>query len=274
MSEIKWIKLSIDIFNDEKFDAISTLPDGNSIQLVWIKLLCLAGKCNEGGLLMVTSELPYTDEMLAKRFGMEIGVIQRALALFQQLEMLTVVENVYLVSNWSKYQSNQSLEDIKEKNRERQKRFREKKKQELIEEKDRNVTNNVIVTESCSISYSNSFSFKNHSNLHNFENLIHNNIYKDSQYILNRRDLYQSIQDWMRYKDECKPASKNKYVSEMSMSKVLSQIVNHAMEYGTEAVIGAIDLSISNQWVGIYWDKVEKGGKKRFSQKKSEDDWQ
>ena len=73
MSDVKWIKISVDIFNDEKLQAIGTLPDGNMIQLVWIKLLCLAGKCNEGGLLMVTRELPYTDEMLAKRFDMEIG---------------------------------------------------------------------------------------------------------------------------------------------------------------------------------------------------------
>ena len=97
MSEVKWIKISVDIFNDEKLQAIGTLPDGNMVQLAWFKLLCLAGKCNEGGLLMVTRELPYTDEMLAKRFDMEIGQVQRALDIFQRAGMIDVVENIYFV---------------------------------------------------------------------------------------------------------------------------------------------------------------------------------
>lgn len=135
MSDVKWIKISVDIFNDEKLQAIGTLPDGNMIQLVWIKLLCLAGKCNEGGLLMVTSELPYTDEMLAKRFDMEIGQVQRALDIFQRAKMIEVIENIYMVSNWSKYQSTQSLEEMKAKHRERQRNYVERKKQKLLEEK-------------------------------------------------------------------------------------------------------------------------------------------
>jgi predicted phage replisome organizer len=135
MSEVKWIKISVDIFNDEKLQAIGTLPDGNMIQLVWIKLLCLAGKCNEGGLLMVTRELPYTDEMLAKRFDMEVGQVQRALDIFQRAEMIEVIENIYMVSNWAKYQSTQSLEEMKAKHRERQRNYVERKKQKLMEEK-------------------------------------------------------------------------------------------------------------------------------------------
>ena len=90
MSDVKWIKVRTDIFNDEKFDAIKTLPDKNDIQLVWIKLLCLAGQCNESGLLMLTTEIPYTDEMMAKRFDMDVGVVQRALSVFQSLGMIDV----------------------------------------------------------------------------------------------------------------------------------------------------------------------------------------
>lgn len=265
MSDVKWIKISTDIFDDDKLQAISTLPDGSMIQLVWIKLLCLAGKCNEGGLLMVTRELPYTDDMLAKRFDMPIGVIQRALDVFQRAEMIDVIENIYMVSNWSKYQSTQSLEEFKKKNRERQKRFRDKKRQELIESKDRNVTvtsqSNVIVTDSDSISIS--YSFNSNSNLDNYIYLITNDKYKDSNYIKEHPDLDNVIRDWMAYKDEAKPKNKNKYASEMSMSKVLTVIINHDKDYGTDAVREAVDLSISNQWIGIYWDKIEKSKPKQ-----------
>ena len=271
MSEVKWIKISVDIFNDEKLQAIGTLPDGNMIQLVWIKLLCLAGKCNEGGLLMVTRELPYTDEMLAKRFDMEIGQVQRALDIFQRAGMIDVIENIYMVSNWAKYQNTQSVEEYKKQNRERQQRFRDKKKQELLEDKERNVTvtlqNNVKITESASISISNKHNFNTSNNLNNYRYLIDNNVYKESIYIKDRPELDAVISDWMSYKDGMTPKSKNKYASQMSMSKVLTVIINHDKEYGTDAVREVVDLSISNQWVGIYWDKIEKRG---YSKPRSE----
>lgn len=273
MSDVKWIKISVDIFNDEKLQAIGTLPDGNMIQLVWIKLLCLAGKCNEGGLLMVTRELPYTDEMLAKRFDMEIGQVQRALDIFQRAGMIEVIENIYMVSNWSKYQSTQSLEEMKAKHRQRQREYVERKKQKLLEEKKKendvtnDVTNDVIMTDSCSISISNKHNFNTSNNLNNYRYLIDNNVYKESIYIKDRPELDAVISDWMSYKDGMTPKSKNKYASQMSMSKVLTVIINHDKEYGTDAVREVVDLSISNQWVGIYWDKIEKRG---YSKPRSE----
>lgn len=274
MSDVKWIKISVDIFNDEKLQAIGTLPDGNMIQLVWIKLLCLAGKCNEGGLLMVTSELPYTDEMLAKRFDMEIGQVQRALDIFQRAKMIEVIENIYMVSNWSKYQSTQSLEEMKAKHRERQRNYVERKKQKLLEEKKKeddvinDVTNDVTMTDSCSYSLSNyKHNFNTNNNLDNYKYLISNDIYKDSSYIKSRPELDAIISDWMTYKDGVTPKSKGKYVSQMSMSKVLTMVINHDKEYGTDAVREAVDMSIANQWVGIYWDKIEKRG---YSKPRSE----
>ena len=274
MSDVKWIKISVDIFNDEKLQAIGTLPDGNMIQLVWIKLLCLAGKCNEGGLLMVTRELPYTDEMLAKRFDMEIGQVQRALDIFQRAGMIEVIENIYMVSNWSKYQSTQSLEEMKAKHRERQRNYVERKKQKLLEEKkeENDVTNDVIndvtMTDSCSYSLSNNkHNFNTNNNLDNYKYLIFNDIYKDSSYIKDRPELDAIISDWMTYKDGVTPKSKGKYTSQMSMSKVLTVIINHDKAYGTDAVREAVDLSISNQWQGIYWDKIERRG---YSKPRSE----
>ena len=266
MGEVKWIKLSVDIFDDEKIEAIGTLPDGNMIQLVWIKLLCLAGKCNEGGLLMVTKELPYTDEMLAKRFDMEIGQVQRALDIFQRAEMIEVIENIYMVSNWAKYQSTQSLEEMKAKHRERQRNYVERKKQKLMEEKKKeddikdDVICDVTMTDSCSYSLSNKHNFNTSNNLNNYRYLIDNNVYKESIYIKDRPELDAVISDWMTYKDGMTPKSKNKYASQMSMSKVLTVIIKHDKEYGTDAVREVVDLSISNQWVGILWDKIERQG--------------
>lgn len=137
MSDVKWIKISTSIFDDEKFDAIRTMPDGNDIQLVWFKLLCLAGRCNENGFLMLTRELPYTDEMLASHFRMDVGVVQRALSIFQKLEMVEVIDNIYMVSNWAKHQSADRLDEIRRKDRERKRLAKEKQVESAkeIEEK-------------------------------------------------------------------------------------------------------------------------------------------
>lgn len=141
MNGVKWISIATDIFNDEKMCAIESLPDGQSIELVWLKLLCLAGTCNESGFLMINREIPYTDEMIAKYFRMDIGVIKRALEVFQQMEMIELINDVYMVSNWAKYQNESELEHIRLMGRIRQQKHREKQKM-LLEQKS-NVTGNV-----------------------------------------------------------------------------------------------------------------------------------
>lgn len=145
MSEVKWIKITTDIFDDEKMYAIETLPDGQVIELVWFKILCLAGKCNQNGFLMVSNKIAYTDEMLSKVFRIELGTLQRALDIFQKLEMIELVEDKYMISNWLKHQNVDGLEDIRSKNRERQRKFREKQKILSLEDNS-NVTCNVTVT--------------------------------------------------------------------------------------------------------------------------------
>lgn len=161
-NEVKWIKISTDIFDDEKFDAIETLSDKHMIQLAWIKLLCLAGKCNESGFLMLTREIPYTDEMIANRFRMSIGDTQRALQFFQSLNMIEVVDNVYMVSNWTLHQNQKGLEDLNKAHAERQKRYRERQKALKIEgnkERDVTVTSQSDAFSSYSISNNKSNSF-------------------------------------------------------------------------------------------------------------------
>ena len=41
MSEIKWIKITTDIFDDEKMCLIDALPDRDAIIVIWIKLILI-----------------------------------------------------------------------------------------------------------------------------------------------------------------------------------------------------------------------------------------
>lgn len=176
MADVKWIKITTDIFDDEKMYAIETMQDGLLLELIWFKILCLAGKCNNHGFLMINNKIAYTDEMLSKIFRIEVGSIQRALNLFQQLEMIEVVENAYMIANWDKHQSGDRLEEIKEQNRKRQQKHREKQKILALEQKS-NVTDNVINNVNCSISISYSSSI---SNIINYLNNKNNSNYKSN----------------------------------------------------------------------------------------------
>ena len=68
MADVKWIKILTDIFDDEKMLLIESMPEADSIIVIWFKLLCLAGKQNNSGVFMLNDKIAYTDEMLATIF--------------------------------------------------------------------------------------------------------------------------------------------------------------------------------------------------------------
>lgn len=122
--ELRWIKIRIDLFDNRKIKQIEALPDGDTIIVIWVKLLCLAGTVNDSGLIYLTKDIPYTDEMLAQQFGRPLSTIKLALDTFQRFGMIEVVDDVMLVSNWEKYQAIEKHEERKEYNRLAQQRHR------------------------------------------------------------------------------------------------------------------------------------------------------
>ena len=140
MADIKWIKLSTSMFDDEKIKLIEQMPDADTILVIWVKLLAQAGKTNSSGYIFLSENIPYTDEMLATIFDRPISTIRLALKTFEDLGMIGIDDNSFIsISNWSKHQSVDRLAEIREKNRIRQAKFRDKKKLESPK-KDSNVT--------------------------------------------------------------------------------------------------------------------------------------
>jgi predicted phage replisome organizer len=128
MADVKWIKLSIDIFNNRKIKQIECLPEGDAIVVIWVKLLCLAGTINDAGQIYFTKEIPYTDQMLANQFCRPLTTIQLALKTFEQFGMVEVIDNILCVSNWERYQNVDRLSEIREYNRLAKQKQREKQK--------------------------------------------------------------------------------------------------------------------------------------------------
>lgn len=128
MSEVKWIKICTDIFDDEKISLIDGMPDRDGIIVIWFKLLCMAGKQNNGGVFMMNDKIAYTDEMLATIFRRPLNTVRLALTTFEQFGMVSIINNAYAIPNWEKHQSLDKLEAAKEKNRQRVAAHRAKQK--------------------------------------------------------------------------------------------------------------------------------------------------
>lgn len=131
MADVKWIKITTDMFEDEKIDYIESLPDSDSVLLIWAKLLCLAGKCNASGYIYLTENMPYTEDMLAHKFKKSSTTIKYALGIFERLNMVEIDEKGIFISNFEKHQSISKLDSIRAYERERKRISREKAKQKL-----------------------------------------------------------------------------------------------------------------------------------------------
>lgn len=137
MSSVKWIKICTDIFDDEKILLVESLPEADSVLVIWFKLLCLSGRQNNSGVIMLNDKIAYTDEMLAAVFRRPLNTVKFALNIFEQYGMIEIIDGTITIPNWEKHQSLEKLEKSKELARERKLKYREKQ-QQLSEKSERN----------------------------------------------------------------------------------------------------------------------------------------
>lgn len=149
-NEVEWIKITTDMFDNTKIKAIRRLPEGNNILLIWVMLLIMAGRCNAGGMIMISENIPYTIEDLADETKFEINTVRLAIMSLEKYGMIYTDENCFVVKNWYKYQSEEGLEKIREQTKARVAKCREKKKLECNATSNVtcNVTSNATVTQS------------------------------------------------------------------------------------------------------------------------------
>lgn len=146
MAEVKWIKITTDVFDDEKILLIESMPSADSIITIWFKLLILAGKQNNNGVFMMSNKLPFTDEMLATIFRRDLNTVRLALKTFEEFGMIEVVDNVITIPNWNKHQTLDAYEKKKERDRLYQQN-RRKKQKNLIEQKSPDKSSDVVVSD-------------------------------------------------------------------------------------------------------------------------------
>ena len=141
MADVKWVKLTTDMFDNRKIRHLRRLPEGNNIVLIWVMLLTMAGRCNSGGMIFLTENIPYSPKMLADELDFEENTVILALQALEQLDMIVTDNGFFTIAGWEEYQNIEGMDKIREQNRLRKQRQREKQK--LLEGKSQDVTGQV-----------------------------------------------------------------------------------------------------------------------------------
>lgn len=218
MAEVKWIKIVTDIFDNKKIKQIEKIPNGDTILVIWFKLIVLAGVTNDNGLIYITDEIPYNCETLSNEFNKPLNEIKIALDIFQKFKMIEIIDDFIRLKNWQQYQNTDGLEKIREQTRLRVQKHRENQRL-LLENKECNVTRNVTVTQSNAPRI----------RIENKNKNIFNNLSNDKLFV-------PLLQKWNELPDTISKISTLK--KDTQRYKMLSQRVS---EYGADKVLEAIE---------------------------------
>ncbi len=105
MKELKWIKLSVSVFENRKIKYLSRMEGGEFYELIWIKLLCLAGQINDGGRIYLVKRRMITPEEIADIIGMPEDAVCEAILLFDELDMIIYNGDVgFVIKNYCEFQ--------------------------------------------------------------------------------------------------------------------------------------------------------------------------
>lgn len=259
MADIKWIKLSTALPDNRKIKQIRRLPNGDTVALMWVFLMCLAGETNDEGMVYFTPEIPFTEEMLADQFDIDINTIRLGLSTFQRFGMIEVVDNIICLSHWEKWQAVDGMAVIREQTRKRVAKHREKQKLAAG-----NVTCNVTVTQS------NATDIEEDKEEDKKENKKENKSVKETTHTIFTRllpdynlseDIQSKMAEWITYKTERKEPYK-----EQGMKSLLRKVENSYLTYGEQAVCDLIDECMASNWKGIIFDRLEQQSYKKQQQ--------
>lgn len=262
---VQWIKFKVGMFDGESFKRIKRAKIGgvtyrDKLTAVWFELMDLAGKSNRDGYLIDAKDLPYrTYEDIAIMLDREEKEVELCMQFFLAENMVEVIDDIYCLTNWLKYQSLEGLEKIREQKRIKQAKWREKKKEQLSDVGSTEGLQGGLQDGLPSYSYSisNSNNKKEIGGMGGKENKK-----EKLKGLVEASALSENIKNelsvWLEYK-------KYKY-EELGFKSLLTIVGKKVAEFGEQAVIDVINESISNTWKGIIWDKLEK----RKSAKKSD----
>lgn len=132
MASLKWVKIVTDLFENPKISAIESMKNSDKIIVIWMKTLCFAGKCNNGGLLSLDGRIPFTVPMLSTAFHRDEKIVQNAFDVFFEYGMLEKLNGFICVCNWEKHQATDKIDTINKRHALDQKNYRDRMKNKTV----------------------------------------------------------------------------------------------------------------------------------------------
>lgn len=86
-----YLKLKENFFESEEIKILESMPDGHIYSNILLKLYLRSLK-NEGK-LMYRNVIPYTPEILATLVGHQVGTMEKALKIFNELGLIEILDN-------------------------------------------------------------------------------------------------------------------------------------------------------------------------------------
>lgn len=116
----------MDIFDHPKIKPLLKNAAGRDMVYAWTRLITMAVRRNEAGLIRIAKGVPYTEDELAAYMELPLKRMRDALAYFERTKMIVRNEEGILLPGFDEYQNIEGLERKKELDRNRSKRYRKK----------------------------------------------------------------------------------------------------------------------------------------------------
>lgn len=131
---VKWIKFMIGCTDGSSFKRMRNAKIGgvdyrDKLEAIWFELLDFAGMCNHGGAFIDDREIPYSNIAdIATQISRTEEELELCMQFYINTGMVEIIDNIYMLSNWSKYQNNDYLTDKREYDRIKQQEYRARQK--------------------------------------------------------------------------------------------------------------------------------------------------
>lgn len=297
---VQWIKLIVGMFDGESFKKIKRARIGgekfrDKLTAIWFELMDFAGKCNHHGAFINSREIPFVSmDDIAAMIDREPDELQLCMKFFINEGMIEIVDDVYMLSNWTKYQNTEGLDKIREQKRISQAKWRAKKKAlaagnnedetpDENSEVDDDVDEHVDSTVDSFPLISNISTSTDSNNLNSLD--IEGGMEGEKEDTpppaqpiekgkkgRKRAEIVQPVADysntgfsdqmieavekWLKYKTERRDA-----YQPTGLQSLITQIKNNVQKHGEAAVVALISECMAANYKGIIFEKLEKAAK-------------
>ena len=250
-----YLKLKDNFYDSEQMIILQHMQDGYLYSDILMKLYLRSLKTD--GKLMFNNLIPYTPNILAQVVRHQVGTVEKALKIFQQLGLIEILENgAIFMLDIQNFIGKSSTEA------DRIREYRQEIKQEQIECTnvqqlyDKN-TPEIEIEKELEIEIEKKREKKKKKeNIAYFQTLVSQNNYK---FIKENNNIYNTLLEWLEYKQERKELYK-----ETGLKNLLTQIENSIEKYGEQKVCNIISQSMANNWKGIIFDKLQQDEENKY----------